>query len=156
MINSEPCPCGKIETYQSCCQPLHQGEKKADSAEQLMRSRYSAFSKGQIDYLLATHHPSRRNEVDLVSLQKTLENCQWLKLEILAVEASDNNGFVEFVAYFKEKAFGALRERSRFKKADGQWFYLDGEQKKPDFPGRNDPCWCDSGKKSKKCHGVMG
>ncbi len=155
MTPHERCPCGKPEAYQACCAPLHQGMKKAETAEQLMRSRYTAFSQGQVDYLIATLHPSKRSESTHRSLLDTLENCQWLKLEILDTSdgsAEDESGFVEFVAYFKEREFGALRERSRFIKEDGIWFYVDGDIKKPKLPGRNEPCWCGSGKKVKKCH----
>ncbi|MEZ5505160.1 MAG: YchJ family metal-binding protein [Gammaproteobacteria bacterium] len=48
---------------------------------------------------------------------------------------------------------GTLHERSRFVKEDGRWFYLDGEMLPLPSPGRNDPCWCGSGQKFKKCHG---
>ena len=53
-FNQSPCPCGGV-VYRSCCGPLHRGDQRAETAEQLMRSRYSAFARGEIDYLLATH-----------------------------------------------------------------------------------------------------
>lgn len=158
MTPTEPCPCGKKLSYHECCGPLHQGQAQAETAEQLMRSRYAAFCQGEVDYLLTTLHPSKRSESDQFSLQNTVENCQWLKLELLEIaagSADDSAGFVEFVAYFKDKEIRALRERSRFLKENGVWFYVDGESKKPSPPGRNEPCWCGSGKKSKKCHGVI-
>ncbi len=158
MPTIEHCPCNNAATYADCCEPLHKGVRKAETAEQLMRSRFSAYSKGQVDYLVATLHPSKRGESDRQSLLNTVENCQWLMLDVLDVSegsATENLGFVEFVAYFKEKVIGAQRERSRFIKEDGLWFYVDGEIKKPNFPGRNEPCWCGSGKKTKKCHPAM-
>ncbi len=158
MSPSEPCPCGSDRSYQECCKPLHKGQTRASTAEQLMRSRYSAFSKGLVEYLLETLHPSKRTENDRLSLLNTIKTCQWLKLELLdtiAGTAEDCFGFVEFVAYFKEKKVSAMREKSRFIKEEGIWFYVDGEAKKPEPSGRNDPCWCGSGKKNKKCHGVL-
>lgn len=158
MTSSEPCPCGQDRPYQTCCGPLHRGETQAETAVALMRSRYAAFSKGLVDYLLATHHPSTRNSSNRLSLQKTVQTTQWLKLELLDQSggtAEDQTGFVEFIAYFQAEKPGALRERSRFLKEAGVWYYVDGEQKKADSPGRNDPCWCGSGKKTKKCHGVI-
>ena len=53
-LDQSPCPCGG-GAYRSCCGPLHRGDQRAKTAEQLMRSRYSAFARGEIDYLLATH-----------------------------------------------------------------------------------------------------
>ena len=54
LTDQGPCPCGG-GSYQSCCAPLHRGEQRASTAEQLMRSRYAAFVKGELEYLLATH-----------------------------------------------------------------------------------------------------
>ena len=50
-----PCPCGSGDTLDHCCGPLHRGERKAATAEALMRSRYSAYALGKLDYLIATH-----------------------------------------------------------------------------------------------------
>lgn len=121
-----------------------------------MRSRYAAFHEGEIDYLIETLHPSKRSASDRQSLANTSQNCDWLKLQIHEVEngtEEDESGFVEFSAYFKEKNFGVFREKSRFVKENGLWFYIEGEIKKPHLPGRNDPCWCGSDRKYKKCHG---
>ena len=52
--DQQPCPCGG-GSYGRCCAPMHRGERQAPTAEQLMRSRYSAFVRGEVDYLLATH-----------------------------------------------------------------------------------------------------
>ena len=53
------CPCGG-GAYGSCCGPLIAGQQLADTAQQLMRSRYSAFAlaatvPGAIGHLLRTH-----------------------------------------------------------------------------------------------------
>ena len=144
-----------MKTYNECCAPLHQGVKKAETAEQLMRSRFSAFSKAKVDYLIATLHPSKRSDNDRGSLQNAVTTCQWLKLKIIDIsnDSADNGlSFVEFLVYYKEKGYRAFQERSKFIQEDGSWFYVDGETKKPKLPGRNDPCWCGSGKKVKKCH----
>lgn len=156
MTQTEECPCGSGNNYVNCCGPLHQGDLKAKTAEQLMRSRFTAYCKGETDYLIQTLHPSKRSSTDRQALQNAVSNSEWLKLEIHAVEAGladDDQGFVEFSAYYQEEQFGVMRERSRFLKEDGKWFYVDGEFRKPQLPGRNDPCWCGSGKKFKKCHG---
>ena len=91
-----------------------------------MRSRYSAFARGETDYLLATWHPrTRPSRVRLDPGQK------WIGLSIKATEAGQQEqgeGTVEFVARFKVAGKGhRLHERSRFEKIDGSWYYLDGE-----------------------------
>jgi SEC-C motif-containing protein len=95
------------------------------TAEQLMRSRYSAFVVCDESYLLATWHPDTRpGKVRLDQQQR------WLGLSIRAIEAGgpeDVAGTVEFVARFKVEGKGhRLHELSRFEKIDGRWYYLDG------------------------------
>ena len=53
-MDRSPCPCGG-GLYIHCCAPLHRYDRRAATAEQLMRSRYSAFVRGEVDYLMATH-----------------------------------------------------------------------------------------------------
>lgn len=93
-----------------------------------MRSRYSAFSTGAEDYLLATWHPSTRpSRVRLDATQK------WIGLSIKSTEAGqscDTTGKVEFVARYKVAGKGhRLHENSRFEKIDSRWYYLDGEHR---------------------------
>ena len=65
MCNS--CPCGSSE-YSSCCQPLHLGQSVAQSAEQLMRSRYSAFAKQHIDYIVKTTALLQQQHLDVPAI----------------------------------------------------------------------------------------
>lgn len=95
-----------------------------------MRSRYSAYVRGDIDYLLRTHDPSTRGGVDVVAVTRWSRDTRWLGLEIVATDAGgvdDEVGVVEFVArgITRGAAFGQ-RERSRFRRIDGSWYYLDG------------------------------
>ncbi|WP_339672595.1 YchJ family metal-binding protein [Dasania marina] len=156
------CLCGSKKNFADCCQPLLIGEQQAQTAEQLMRSRYSAFCKHDVDYLIATHHPSKREDDDKEQLRQTLASCRWLRLQIVQSQqgqANDDSGTVEFIAEYQEnKQLFQLCEKSSFIKEDGRWYYLDGavsnsHQAQPVKLGRNDPCWCGSGKKHKKCHG---
>ena len=123
-----------------------------------MRSRYSAFCVGDTQYLNTTHHPSQRIIEDL-ALASSIANTQWHGLRIIeATQREDSNeGFVEFIASYSEgNQPGALHEKSRFVKEDNHWLYIDGEilESGPSkLPSRNEPCWCGSGKKFKKCHG---
>lgn len=129
-----------------------------------MRSRYSAYVTGAIDYLVATHRPPS-GEIDREETERWSRQATWLGLEIRATEAgqpSDEAGVVEFVARWRQDEGGPeLRhhERSRFRKLDGRWHYIDGDLVKPPpavrgvTVGRNDPCPCGSGQKYKRCHG---
>ncbi len=122
-----------------------------------MRSRYAAFCKRHVDYLMTTLHPSKRKAHDRDLLARTIDRHQWLGLHILDKSRgsrTDDVGYVEFVAYFSGPGPGQMHERSQFVKEEGRWFYWEGEQKEPVKTGRNEPCWCGSGKKYKRCHGA--
>jgi len=119
------CPCGSGRPYAACCGPVHGGEP-AVTAEALMRSRFSAFARGDASYLLASWHPSTRPAT--LELEPGLA---WRRLQLvdtLAGGPDDAEGVVEFRAsYRRPDGAGLLHERSRFVRADGRWVYLDGE-----------------------------
>ena len=124
------CPCGRTDpkgqalAYADCCGPAPGGERPAPDAETLMRSRYSAFVRGDVPYLLATWHASTRP----ASLELEA-GAQWLGLEIKAHRITGaDTAEVEFVARFRV-AGRAVRqhELSRFVREHGLWFYIDGD-----------------------------
>lgn len=127
------CPCGSEYAYIACCAPFHAGMKKPETAEKLMRSRYSAFAKGLAKYLVKTRAPAMREPSDLQDIKVMIANSQWLGLEIKDCElgqADDKIGEVEFIAsYISQSQPGQLHERSRFIKEGDQWYYLDGDIK---------------------------
>jgi SEC-C motif-containing protein len=118
-----------------------------------MRSRYTAFVLKDADYLIKTWHPSCHAAVFRHDIENGFAQTEWHGLTVYAQEAgaTPDEGYVSFVARFSEQGKpGAIIERSRFLKENGQWYYIDGTR--PLF-GRNDPCPCGSGKKFKKCCG---
>ncbi|MFN0253541.1 MAG: YchJ family protein [Kofleriaceae bacterium] len=124
------CPCGSRIAVDACCARYHRGEA-APTAEALMRSRYTAYVNGEIDYLVETHDPATRASLDRDSIAAWSRGTEWLGLEIVATEygtASDARGVVEFIARgtTNGKPF-AQRERSRFRKISGRWVYVDGK-----------------------------
>ncbi|NVK43338.1 MAG: SEC-C domain-containing protein [Oceanospirillaceae bacterium] len=126
-----PCPCGSGKPYQDCCQPAISGQTPAATAEALMRSRYTAFALGQVDYLIETLAPKQRRPDDAAILAEQSASTTWTGLQIIDRRKGrprDERGEVEFIASFEaggEK--GRLHERSRFRRERGRWVYVDGE-----------------------------
>jgi len=156
------CPCGSNLPYDECCGPLIRGARPAATAEQVMRSRYSAYVRKEITYLKSSLHPGHRSDFDEKSTRSWAEGSEWHQLEILntsAGGAGDSEGRVEFVASYTEKGISKNHhEVATFAKEDGVWYFMKGEAVPPKpvvratpKTGRNDPCPCGSGKKFKKC-----
>ncbi|MGI3779233.1 MAG: YchJ family protein [Janthinobacterium lividum] len=120
------CPCGSGFAYAECCEPLHDGRVRADTAEQLMRSRYAAYAKGRLDHVFRTWHP-RTRPADV----EPVPGLTWTGLRVLATEAGgpdDAEGVVEFDArHDGPDGRGVLHERSRFVRRAGHWVYLEAE-----------------------------
>lgn len=127
---AQPCPCGSGVAYPRCCGRYLDGPQEPETAEGLMRSRYTAYVLRRDDYLLASWHPSTRPdrlELDAAGA------VSWRGLKLLRVErggADDAEGVVEFVARFKPAGPARrLHEVSRFRRERGRWFYVDGDRR---------------------------
>ena len=112
--------------------PFHHGKAKPTTAEQLMRSRYSAYFFRRVEYLVDTTHPDTREKGLKEELEKTIHQVNWSNLSILEVVhggKDDKTGKVEFLAdYYVNGELHQLHERSRFRRFKGAWKYLDGKQ----------------------------
>lgn len=124
-----PCPCGNPKLYMTCCRPYIAGKAQAETAQTLMRSRYTAFVKQKPAYLLATMRGAAaelHGERDLIDTR-----VQWCGLVIHHIVdggVADNDGEVVFSAYFTTDGCAQkreMREHSLFKRIDGRWFYVD-------------------------------
>lgn len=158
------CPCGSGTALAQCCLPFIQKKQKPVSAEQLLRSRYTAFTLVETDYILATHHTRTRNEVKREEIEEWAKNSKWLGLKIVQSEAgkeADSQGVILFCAqYHADGKDNEHWEQAYFEKENGEWRFLDAKgvqtgpyrREEPKI-GRNDPCSCGSGQKFKKCHG---
>jgi SEC-C motif-containing protein len=126
---SERCPCGSGIPEAACCRIFLDGVP-APTALALMRSRYTAFVRGAIDYLIETHDASTRRGVDRKAITQWSRDTEWRGLEIVATERGgedDEEGIVEFIARGVTRgAPFAQRERSRFRRVEGRWYYVDG------------------------------
>jgi len=158
------CPCESGKTFKKCCEPFISGAKQAETAEQLMRARYTAYTQVEMDFIEKTHDPKTRDETDMEANRKWAESTKWKGLEIIATKqggAHDEVGTVTFKAKFEtDEGLQDHQELSLFRKQDGRWYFVDASDptKQPVVRsepkvGRNDPCPCGSGKKYKKCCG---
>lgn len=157
------CACGSGRPFADCCQPFLNGDARPQTAEQLMRSRYTAFSTESIDYLQETLTPETQHEFDRTHVTEWAQASEWTGLDVLSVDKGgpdDSEGWVEFVARFSLNGKShAHHETGYFRKIDGIWYYesgISGPRTVRNGPkiGRNDPCPCGSGKKYKKCCGA--
>ena len=158
------CPCGSNKPYGECCEPVIKGTSLASTAEQLMRARYSAYEKHEIDFIIdSCYHEDGLNEIDREATQSWSEESTWQGLKILRTEKgkeSDNEGIVEFSATYTRGGLKDVHlEKAKFVKKDGEWVYHSGSLIPTTIVrdgvkvGRNDPCPCGSGLKYKKCCG---
>jgi len=119
------CHCGSGSSYQECCDRFLSGEQWPETAEALMRARYSAYVEGEDGFLIDSWHP-----LSCPSQFQSNLNQQWLGLKILAVNQGcpgDGSGSVEFVAIFKVSGkVETLHEVSEFVREQGRWCYLSG------------------------------
>lgn len=164
------CPCGSSQEAVACCLPIIERHQPALTAEALMRARYTAYVKHNVDFVLETTHPDSLADSDINAMRAWAEQSEWDGLDVLSTNKggeADQQGEVEFVARYRLQGVAQRHhEKSLFVKKDGIWFFKDGEvlasgpAEKPapvinsNKHGRNDPCPCGSGKKFKKCCGA--
>jgi SEC-C motif domain protein len=146
------CSCGSGKEYSQCCEPYISGKVLPPTPEALMRSRYTAYSQANIDYIKKTMLGKALQGFDESGAREWAKKVNWLGLQVIrSVDKSskDNVGLVEFLAkYTYQGEKHLIYEVSEFVKKEGVWYYVDGVNPKI---GRNDTCSCGSGKKYKKC-----
>ncbi|TNH04162.1 YchJ family protein [Testudinibacter sp. TR-2022] len=146
------CPCQSGQSYQACCQPLHQQKSIAQTAEQLMRSRYAAYALQKIDYLVATTVPAQQPHLNTAAMQQWAQQTQWAGLEIVQYlpKVGKIHAQVEFKAFYQTTAGRqAHHELSTFVLISQHWYFLDPTLGQ--YPSMKQPCLCGSGKKFKQC-----
>ncbi|RJX76961.1 YchJ family protein [Pseudomonas sp. LS-2] len=151
-MSSAICPCGSGNLLTGCCGRYHAGQA-APCAEALMRSRYSAYVLGLIDYLLDTTLPVQKSSLDRESISQWSAQSTWLGLEVEHAEllgGKPEHAFVTFTARWHDAAGEhSHRERSAFVQNQGRWYFIDPTVQLK--AGRNDACPCGSELKFKKC-----
>lgn len=154
------CPCGSAATFEDCCGPILAGAPAA-TAEALMRSRYTAFVRHDLDHVERTHAPEVREDFNRAEAERTADECDWQRLEILRASEEGDAGTVDFLIQFRRDGENLRHhERASFRREEGRWLYVSGVVNPKDPPrrvvkvGRNEPCPCGSGKKFKACCGA--
>ncbi|WP_353538898.1 YchJ family metal-binding protein [Colwellia sp. KU-HH00111] len=181
MLVNQQCFCGSGKRFLACCQPFIAQSAQPNTAEQLMRSRFSAYAIGNSQYIYDTYANSSQAAQSVSEIEQWGKACIWLALEIHETHGntSDNDisaeQFVEFSAYYiSDNTLCELRENSRFilepARVDDhnqvqQWRYIDGEISQHcelSTVKRKDLCPCNyyptawsakKGKKFKQCCG---
>ena len=173
-ISLQTCPCqmhpsfahvNDALTYSDCCQPYHDGMKKADTAERLMRTRYSAFVLVKPEYIVKTTLPAQQSLLDIKSIESWAKETDWAGLEIVkhTPKLGKRHAQVEFKAYFnvsdnEDDGLQAHHELSAFVKVtdkannDARWYFLDPTVELT--VTQKQPCICGSGEKFKRCCGM--
>jgi SEC-C motif-containing protein len=98
-----------------------------------MRSRYSAYAVGAVDYLITTTDPDgplfRQDRA--IWAQEIADFCEHTRFEKLTVRgatSSDEAGEVEFFARLSRAGQDvSFSERSRFTRVGGRWLYHSGD-----------------------------
>ena len=151
------CPCCSNISFNDCCKPIIEGSKIAVSPESLMRSRYTAYTLNDIDYIYDTYATDARQQQSKQALRESASNTKWIKLQISASDSISTPASVTFTAFYLEQdKYCQMSECSYFVKEDGRWFYSTGDillHEQISRIKRNDLCPCTSNKKFKKCCG---
>ena len=148
------CPCQSGKSYTDCCQPFHLHQMIPDSAEKLMRSRYTAYTQVNIPYIVETTVPAQQPLLDQQAMQLWGDETDWAGLKIISHQpfVSKIHSWVEFKAFFNiENGIDAHHERSLFVLISGRWYFVDPTVP---LPSQKQPCICGSGKKFKHCCGA--
>jgi SEC-C motif-containing protein len=121
------CPCGKTVSYLACCGRFIVDHQLPETAEELMRSRYTAYTLAEIDYIQATMALVAAEDFDPLSAKTWAKSVKWKRLKVLRHDfdiATPNVAYVEFIAHYIHAGRAEqLREYSEFKKINGRWFY---------------------------------
>jgi SEC-C motif-containing protein len=125
------CPCCSNKAYSECCAQFILGKQTPATPEELMRSRYTAYTQANIDYIVNTMKSPAADNYDYNSAYEWAKKVKWNRLKVINVSMNQTIGFVEFYAYFYENhQQQIIHENSEFHLVDGKWFYIDGSLKK--------------------------
>lgn len=125
---TDSCPCSSGKKYLDCCGIFIEGKKLPETPEQLMRSRYSAYTRANIDYIEQTMQGPAAKNFNKKEAYQWAKTVKWDGLQVIQAHSQNDTGQVEFIAHysFDNKQY-QLHEISEFVRKNGRWFYVDGE-----------------------------
>src|SRR3990167_4979260 len=122
----ENCPCGSLKNYATCCEIFITGKKPAPTPEALMRSRYTAYTKANIDYIKRTMQGPALKGFDELHAKQWASEVTWLGLRVKHSSEKNNRGWVEFFARYAMNHEGhEIHELSEFERINEQWYYTN-------------------------------
>lgn len=126
-MQTQLCPCGSNNNYLECCGRFIENNELPNTPEKLMRSRYTAFTLANIDYIAATMSGNAMHDFDLASAYNFATGVKWVSLKVIDSGLnSDTIGFVKFQAKYKVNGkMEKLNEHSLFEKIENKWYYTD-------------------------------
>lgn len=122
------CPCGSTKSYDDCCGPFIDGRRLPKTAEELMRSRYSAFALKKVDYIKNTHDPLTAPGFDFEQNKMWAHQVEFIRLDVLKHLPQGQQATVEFRAYYRDNdQVHCHHELSSFRFDGTRWFYSSGK-----------------------------
>lgn len=126
-MDKSSCPCGSGLDFQACCGRFLEQKQLPSTAQALMRSRYTAYVRGDAKYLYRSWDQQTRPSFQSL---KAMPPVDWIGLEIVNSEAggvNDTEGKVEFMArYMEQGRLYVMQEVSFFRREKGRWVYMEG------------------------------
>lgn len=153
------CPCNSQKSEASCCQPFITGQQLPPTPEALMRSRYTAFTQANMEYIKQTMKDKALEGFVAQESARWAKRVNWIKLCVYnASIETPTLGYVEFEATFVEgNKLKSIHEKSEFRQDHGRWYYVQGSHlpstHNEQLVSRNSNCPCGSLSKYKNCHG---
>ena len=154
-VLAQPCPCGTGASLADCCARLHQGARLPENAEALMRSRYTAYVLGKIDYIVASTVPAQQALLDVAAIEQWSRHTAWAGLTVHQHQPhiGKHHAQVAFNAHFQADGGTQVHhELSTFVHIAGHWYFIDPTVP---LPSMKQTCFCGSGKKFKHCCGAF-
>lgn len=159
MVYTGVCPCGSQKSYFFCCEPLITGKQSPETPEALMRTRYTAYTMANMDYIKQTMRGNALTGFQEEDAKRWAKRVHWIKLNVLQSGIENASmGYVEFEACFVESTrLKSIHEKSEFICEEGRWYYTGGTHLPTEHTeqmiARHTPCPCGSFRKFKNCHG---
>ena len=123
------CPCGSGKAVTACCDLYINQGQSAPTAEALMRSRYTAYTLANIDYIARTMKGPAAVDFQPQEAENFARSVTWNKLEVLNSTPGLTQAFVEFRAHYTFRNHPeVIHEKSEFHFEDGAWYYTDRSQ----------------------------